>query len=260
MDPVTPVLFRGVGVALLSLFDDDGALDAPATAAHAARLVELGVRAVVVAGSTGEAAALDPDERDALVAAVRGVVPPASGIPLIAGTGAPSARQAAMLTRRAVAAGADGILVLSPPGSGDLEAYYGSVRGAAGSTPVLAYHFPAVSSPGIPMELLGKLPIDGCKDSSRDPNRMLCTLQSFDRPLYTGSASLLAFAGPLGCAGAILALANCEPERCSAAFAGDLQAQLALAEPDRLASLRFPSGIKELTAERFGTSTAHRLG
>ncbi len=254
------MLFRGVGVALLTLFHEDGSLDAPATAAHAARLVDLGVQAVVVAGSTGEASALESEERDILIAAVRGVLPPDGHIPLIAGTGAPSARQAAALTMRAVAGGVDGLLVLSPPGSSDLEAYYGAVREAAGDTPVLGYHFPAVSSPGIPLELLGKLPIDGCKDSSRDPNRMLCTLQSFDRPLYTGSASLVAFAGPLGCAGAILALANWEPERCSAAFAGDLQAQLAIADGDRLASLKFPSGIKALTAERFGISTAHRLG
>ncbi|MGH9286064.1 MAG: dihydrodipicolinate synthase family protein, partial [Acidimicrobiales bacterium] len=55
---VTPP-FRGVGVALVTLFDERGGLDAGATADHAARLVELGVAAVVVAGSTGEAAALD---------------------------------------------------------------------------------------------------------------------------------------------------------------------------------------------------------
>src|SRR5690606_634773 len=52
--------FRGVGVALVTLFDDEGEIDAPATADHAARLVDAGVGAVLVAGSTGEAAALDP--------------------------------------------------------------------------------------------------------------------------------------------------------------------------------------------------------
>ena len=53
-------VFTGVGVALVTLFDDEGEIDAPATADHAARLVEAGVRSVLVAGTTGEATALDP--------------------------------------------------------------------------------------------------------------------------------------------------------------------------------------------------------
>ena len=81
---MTDLPFRGVGVALLTLFDDDLEVDVPATAAHAARLVELGVQAVVVAGSTGEAGALEPHERAALVGAVRQAV----DVPVRAGTGA----------------------------------------------------------------------------------------------------------------------------------------------------------------------------
>ena len=86
-------LFSGVGVALVTLFDDRGDLDAPASAALAAQLVDLGVRAVVVAGTTGEAAALESAERIALLDAVRRELSPS--VPVIAGTGAPSARQAA---------------------------------------------------------------------------------------------------------------------------------------------------------------------
>jgi len=125
-------LFSGVGVALVTLFGDDGCLDADATAAHAARLVDLGVRAVVVAGTTGEASTLSPDERGELLRAVRKAIPPGTGIPVIAGTGAPSARQAAALTRDARDGGADGVLVLSPPGSADVLPYYETVAGAAG--------------------------------------------------------------------------------------------------------------------------------
>ena len=35
--------FTGVGVALVTLFDEEGEIDAPATADHAARLVDAGV-------------------------------------------------------------------------------------------------------------------------------------------------------------------------------------------------------------------------
>jgi len=252
-------LFSGVGVALVTLFQDDGGLDATATAAHAARLVELGIRAVVVAGTTGEAWTLDPGERRELLQAVREAIPPGTSVPVIAGTGAPSARQAAALTRDAREVGADGVLVLSPPGSSDPLPYYEAVAGAAAGMPVLAYHFPAVSPPGIPVPVLASLPVQGCKDSSGDADRLLETLDAWDGPLYVGSSSLLALAGPMGCAGAILALANAEPEGCIAAFAGDAAAQRALAPAHRQALARFPAGIKALTAARFATPTATRL-
>jgi dihydrodipicolinate synthase/N-acetylneuraminate lyase len=253
-------LFSGVGVALVTLFRDDGRLDAAATAGHAARLVELGIRAVVVAGTTGEASTLDPGERRELLQAVRAAIPPATGVPVIAGTGAPSARQAAALTRDAREGGADGVLVLSPPGSSDVLPYYEAVAAAAAGMPVLAYHFPAVSPPGIPVPVLAGLPVQGSKDSSGDADRLLETVDVWDGPLYVGSSSLLALAGPLGCAGAILALANAEPEGCIAAFAGDAAAQRALAPAHRQALARFPAGIKALTAARFATPTATRLG
>jgi 4-hydroxy-tetrahydrodipicolinate synthase len=255
---MTQPLFTGVGVALLTLFDDEGELDAKATADHAAALVSLGVRAVVVAGSTGEAATLAEAERIALLTEVRQAVP--SGTPVLAGTGAPSRRQAASLTRDAVEHGADGVLVLAPPGAVDLRGYYETVAAAAGDTPVLAYHYPQASAPGIPVDVLPELPVQGLKDSSGDPDRLLRERSTYDRWLYVGAATVLALAGPLGCSGAILALANAEPERCSAAFAGDADAQLALAEAHTAAQRDFPHGLKALVADRFGTSRVARLG
>jgi 4-hydroxy-tetrahydrodipicolinate synthase len=251
-------LFRGVGVALATLFDDDGGLDAKATAGHAAALVDLGVRAVVVAGSTGEAVTLSSEERIALLTEVRRAVP--ATIPVLAGTGAPSRRQAVALTRAAVDHGADAVLVLSPPGSSDLRGYYGAVAEAAGSTPVLAYHYPKSSQPGIPVELLPELPIQGTKDSSGEPERLLAELDGFGGWLYVGASSILTMAGALGCTGAILAVANVEPERAKAAFAGNASAQRALFAGHAAARRDFPHGLKRLMAERFGTSTSARLG
>lgn len=251
MQPV----FTGVGVALVTLFDDTGALDTPPTADLAVRLVDLGVRAVVVAGSTGEAATLDRTERIELLDAVRAAV---TGVPVIAGTGAPSAHQAAQYSRDAREHGADALLVLSAPGDADQHAYYGAVHAVAGECPVLGYHFPGMSSPGIAVDAMPELPIAGLKDSSGDARRLLQELTTWDRPLYTGAASLLALGGPAGCAGAILSLANLDPERCAAAFSGDVDAQRALAEPDVATHGRFPLVLKERVAARFGTSTTCR--
>jgi dihydrodipicolinate synthase/N-acetylneuraminate lyase len=152
------------------------------------------------------------------------------------------------------------VLVLSPPQSSDPLPYYTAVAEAAGDLPVLAYHFPSVSPPGVPIDMIDKLPVSGCKDSSGDAERLLATLETTKLPLYTGSSALLTLAGLAGCAGAILALANVEPERCSAAFAGDIDAQRALIEPHLEAKQHFPRGLKAMIARRFSTSDVARVG
>jgi 4-hydroxy-tetrahydrodipicolinate synthase len=253
-----PALFSGVGVALVTLFDDDGGLDAPATSRLAAQLADAGVRAVLVAGTTGEAATLSPDERATLVGAVRQALP--AGVPVLAGAGAPSGRQAAELASRAFDAGADAVLALSPPGVADPRPYYDRIAKAAGGRPLLAYHFPVASSPGIPVEALAELPVTGLKDSSGDPGRLLHELEIFGGDLYTGSSSLLTMSGAVGAAGALLALANARPELSAAAFAGDGAAQLRLAADERAARASFPAGLKRLVADRFGVSAVTRVG
>jgi 4-hydroxy-tetrahydrodipicolinate synthase len=251
-------LFTGVGVALVTIFDQGGELDAKATASLAEQVVAEGVRAVVVAGSTGEAATLDGVERAALVREVRSALP--AGVPVIAGAGAPSSRQATVFAAAAADAGADGLLVLSPPGSRDPRPYYDAVAAAAGDLPVLAYHYPAVSPPGLAIAVLPELPIVGLKDSSGDAVRLLSELADYDGTVYVGSSALLTMAGATGAAGAILAVANARPELCVAAFAGDGAAQLRLLSAHRAAATDFPAGIKRLVADRWGYSTSSRVG
>jgi 4-hydroxy-tetrahydrodipicolinate synthase len=285
---MTEPLFTGVGVALATQFDEAGEVDAKATAAHAAALVDLGIRSVVVAGSTGEAAALTAAERVALLTEVRRAVPAA--VPVIAGTGGPSARQAAALTRDARDAGADAVLALCPPRTNDPRRYYEAVAEAAGDLPALAYHFPQTAPPGIPLEALADLPVQGLKDSSADPERLLAELEVFPHPLWVGAATLLLMAGSLATAGsrgaagsegapapegapgpagaagsgavagAILAVANVDPEHAIAAFAGDPDAQWALFAAHKRVRTAFPHGLKDAIADRFGTSRVTRLG
>ena len=100
----------------------------------------------------------------------------------------------------------------------------------------------------------------GLKDSSGDPARLLNELEVLGGDLYTGSAALLTLAGAVGAAGALLALANAQPELCAAAFAGDGAAQLRLAAGERAAAEAFPAGIKRMVAERFGASAVARVG
>jgi 4-hydroxy-tetrahydrodipicolinate synthase len=221
-------VFTGVGVALVTLMDTSGRVDTASTVALAADLAGRGMRGVLVCGTTGEAATLTDAERIELIEAVRGALP--ADIPVIAGTGAADADRAAVLTTAAAGAGADAVLAWPPPGSEDLEGYFTAVAAAADGLPVLAYHIPWISAPGIPVGALAGLPISGQKDSSGDPDRLLAEVVHYRGSTYVGSSALLALAGPLGATGALLALANLEPELCRLAFAGDAEAQRQLAD------------------------------
>jgi 4-hydroxy-tetrahydrodipicolinate synthase len=249
-------VFAGVGVALVTLFDDDGRLDSPATAAHAARLVEAGVAAVVIAGTTGEAAALDPEERSTLFRAVRHAI--GDQVPMIAGTGAPSARQAVALSRRAADNGADGLLVLSPPTVADPRPYYEQVSSSV-QAPVLAYHYPGVSSPGVPIETLRDLPVVGLKDSSGDAERLILESHQLSTGLYVGNPALVNLAGSIGCTGAILALANLDPEGCLRAWS-DPSAQRDLLKAHQTDTSQGIAGIKRALHRLHGTGHFTRIG
>ena len=255
---MTLPIFSGVGVALLTIFDSSGDVDASATADLASRLVDLGMQSVLVAGTTGEAASLTTEERTKVVRAVKAALGP--NVVVLAGSGAPSAQQAVNLTKAALDAGADAVLVLSPPQSSDPRRYYDLVAGAAGEASVLAYHFPAASAPGLPVAMLSELPVVGLKDSSGDLRRLYDELDVFAGWLYTGSTNLVLLAGALECAGAILAIANLQPELSIRAFAGDGSAQRQLVAAADEVFGRRPHGLKEAVSERFGTSPTARMG
>lgn len=254
--------FGGVGVALVTIFDSDGVVDEVATARHAEDLVRRGLRAVLVNGTTGEAGTLSDAERVALIQAVRKAVP--GDVPVIAGTGARSTGAAVGLTQAAVDVGADVVLAYPPLGCGgaegsELRAFYEALSTAAAGRPVLAYHVPWVSEPGVPVDQLPGLPVAGIKDSSGGADRLLDELAHYEGATYVGSSALLALAGPMGGAGAILAIANVEPERCVRAFAGDGTAQLELADTHLAVRAGGPAALKRLLADRSGFPATSRV-
>jgi 4-hydroxy-tetrahydrodipicolinate synthase len=249
-------LFTGVGVALVTLLDEDGRVDATSTAGLASELVDRGISSVLVCGTTGEAATLTDTERVTLIESVRAAV--RGSVPVIAGTGAAAADRAAALTAAAVGAGADAVLAWPPPGSEDLAGYFGAVADTAGGRPVLAYHIPWLSAPGIPVSALGGLPVTGQKDSSGDPNRLLDEVAHYPGATYVGSSALLALAGPVGATGAILAVANVEPELCCRAFAGDAAAQRELTDTHLAVRDGGPPVLKRILAQRGNTVSLSR--
>lgn len=134
--------FKGVFTALITPFKD-GVVDFEAYDALVIRQIEAGVAGLVPVGTTGEAATLSDEEAEALIARTARL---AAGRALIlAGAGANDTHKAVDKARRAEAAGADALLVVTPyynkPSQAGLVAHYTAIAEAV-SLPIVLYSVP----------------------------------------------------------------------------------------------------------------------
>jgi 4-hydroxy-tetrahydrodipicolinate synthase len=138
----TPRLAGSI-TALATPFDRDGRLDEAAWLRLVDAQLAAGTQAVVVAGSTGEAAALFDIEYDLLLR--RAVERVGGRVPVLAGTGLSNTAKTIEQTRRAAALGADAALVVTPPyvrpTQAGLVAHYTAIADD-GALPVVLYNVP----------------------------------------------------------------------------------------------------------------------
>lgn len=135
-------MFRGTGTALITPFCD-GAVDYKALEGLIERQISDGVDALIVLGTTAEAATLSPQERDEVtVFAVKQV---AGRVPVILGTGSNCTNHSIDQSRRAEELGADGVLVVTPyynkPTQEGLFQHFKAVAEAV-KIPVVLYNVP----------------------------------------------------------------------------------------------------------------------
>ena len=144
-------IFGSVCVAMVTPFDSDGGVDLRAGRDLAAHLVENGIDALVLAGTTGESPTTTDEEKVALLKAVREEVGDKARI--IAGAGSNNTRHAVAMAQAAHEAGADGLLVVTPyyskPSQAGVEAHFRAVAEAT-DLPICLYDIPGRS--GIPIE------------------------------------------------------------------------------------------------------------
>ena len=136
-------VFTGSGVAIITPFTNDG-IDYPALARLLDFQLENGTDAIIVCGTTGEAAAMSYEER---VRAIEAVVRHVDGrIPVIAGTGSNNTENAITLSRDASSAGVDALLVVTPfynkATPKGLIRHYTAIADAV-EKPVILYHVPS---------------------------------------------------------------------------------------------------------------------
>ena len=104
-------MFDGLTVAMVTPFRG-GAVDHEATARLIDFMIEGGVEALVISGSTGEAATCSVEERRALWRFAKERI--RGRVPLVAGTGTNSTAESITLTRMAEELGLDGAMIVTP--------------------------------------------------------------------------------------------------------------------------------------------------
>jgi 4-hydroxy-tetrahydrodipicolinate synthase len=226
----------GLYVALATPFRSDGCIDYPAFR-RLVHHVRSHVDALVVMGSTGEAATLHDAERPRLIEAC---LEEAGGRPVIVGSGHNATHQAVGWTRQARNLGAQGALVVSPyynkPTQSGLLAHYRQIALAVPDFPILAYNVPSRTginiSPATVRELWQIAELAGLKESSGN----LLQIAEIARELPKGKLLLAgddvhALASvALGASGLVSVMAGAVPATTAALLASARSGRLAKAQ------------------------------
>lgn len=229
--------------ALATPFNAAGELDLDAWQRLLQQQLDAGTQGIVVAGSTGEAAALYDAEFDLLLRTAVEFV--AGRIPVLAGTGLSNTAKTIEQTRRAAVLGADAALIVTPPyvrpTQAGLIAHYRAIADD-NALPIVLYNVPGRTGgdllPETVAELCGHPRIVGIKEARAEPERMdaLLKFKSGDFAVLSGDDPTACRAMLAGADGLISVASNVLPAAmrrlCDCARAGkadaanDIDAQL----------------------------------
>lgn len=232
-------MFKGSIPALITPMREDGSLDLAAWD----RLLDFhlaeGSDAVVVGGTTGESPTVAADELATLIGRAKTRV--AGRMPVIAGSGGNSTTRSVALSRAAVEAGADALLVVTPyynrPTQEGLYRHFTAIADTAGA-PVILYNVPSRTSCDLLPETVARLAthrrIIGIKEATGDVARgeAVRRLCPEDFLLLSGDDPTAVALMRIGARGVISVTANVVPramhEVCTAALAGRFDQAAAL--------------------------------
>ena len=234
-------MIAGSMVALVTPMDAQGRLDWDALSKLVDFHLQEGTNAIVAVGTTGESATLDVNEH---IEVIRHVVKQVAGrIPVIAGTGANSTREAIELTTNAKAAGADACLLVTPyynkPTQEGLYQHFKAIAEAV-DIPQILYNVPGRTAcdmlPATVIRLSTVPNIIGIKEATGDLTRVPAILAGVnsDFLVYSGDDATAVELILLGGKGNISVTANVAPrdmsDLCAAAMRGDADTARALHE------------------------------
>jgi len=217
--------YRGSITALITPFKG-GDVDYAAFEKFIVWQIEQGSHGLVPSGTTGESPTLDYDETKLIFdVCVRTVKASGKKLPVIAGTGSNSTREAIELTRIAQDAGADAVLTVAPyynkPSQEGLFAHFKAVHDST-DLPVILYNVPGRTMVEISVDTvlrLSELPrIVGLKDATSDITRTSQIRASIEKDfsLLSGEDGLAGAYLGQGADGCISVTSNVAPALCAA--------------------------------------------
>jgi len=234
-------MFKGSIPALVTPMKADGSIDFEAWDRLLEFHVHAGTDGVVVGGTTGESPTLERAELEELVRRAKARL--AGRMPVIAGSGTNSTGKSIALSRAAEAAGADGLLLVTPyynkPTQEGLFRHFTAIADAVG-IPVILYNVPGRTGcdmlPATIVRLSQHPRIVGVKEATGDLSRAEPILRGAKQGflLISGDDPSAAKLMRLGSCGVISVTANVVPramhEMCAAATAGRHAEAIALNE------------------------------
>ena len=224
--------FGTVITAMVTPFDNGGALDVGGAVKLAKWLTDNGSDGLVLTGTTGEGPVLTDDEDVELWRAVADAVT----VPVVAGTGTNDTRHTIELTKRAEGCGVAGALVVTPyynrPSQTGIEAHFRAVA-AETKLPILVYDIPIRTGRRIALDTFVRLSdvgnIVGVKDAALDVagSSALRAAMPDAFEIYSGNddqtLALMASAGAVGVVSVASHWAGAHiAEMCAAVEKGDL--------------------------------------
>ena len=224
---------HGSIVAIVTPMFEDGGVDWKGLEKLVEWHVQQGTNSIVAVGTTGEASTLSMAEHTQVIKEIIRVVN--KRIPVIAGTGANSTREAIELTQEAKELGADAALLVTPyynkPTQEGLYQHYKAVAEAV-DLPLVLYNVPGRTGVDLSNETairLADIPhIVGIKDATGDIARgqeLIEGLKGKDMVVYSGDDATAYQLMGLGAKGNISVTANVAPKHmsdlCAAALAGE---------------------------------------
>lgn len=232
-------VFKGAGVALVTPFQDNGAVNYDKLDEILEEQIAGGTDAVIICGTTGESSTMSHEEH---LDVIRFACERVKGrIPVIAGTGSNSTGEAIHLSVEAEKAGSDGLLLVTPyynkATQGGLIAHYKAIA-AEVKIPILLYHIPSrtgvTMSPATIATLCREVPnIVGVKEASGNFSSIATMMSMADGciDLYSGNDDQIVPILAMGGKGVISVLSNVAPsqthEICQKFFDGDTAGSLA---------------------------------
>ena len=227
------IIFKGAATALVTPFDENGAVDYKAFAKLIDFQIDGGIDALVICGTTGEGSTLtDEEHRECIRFSVEHI---AGRVPVIAGTGSNDTDYANSLSKYACDVGADALLLVTPyynkaTPKGLIKSFLDTAEKT--DKPIILYNVPSRTGVNITMPVYRELAkherIVAVKEASGNMSQIaeIAAELSDDLAIYSGNDDQIVPILSLGGLGVISVLSNVMPKEthdiCQKFFDGDV--------------------------------------